>query len=275
MELPGPLVSSSWLSAHRADVVVADVRWYLDGRSGREAYQHGHIAGSVFIDLDHHISAPAGSAGRHPLPSPDHFAEAMGELGIGDGTTVIAFDDARGMVAGRLWWMLDSLGESAAVLDGGIDMWTEPLETQIITPEVAEFTERPWPTDRFATADQVAGRRDDTVLLDARAAERFAGEANEVDPRFGHIPGAISAPFAGNMNEGRFLPATELRDRFASLGVTEDSDVVAYCGSGVSACSDLMALREAGVRNLRLYTGSWSEWGADTGRPIEARDNPI
>lgn len=269
MELPGALVSSSWLSTHRADVVVADVRWYLDGRSGHEAYQRGHIEGSVFVDLDHHISAPAGPSGRHPLPDPEHFARSMGELGIGDGATVIAYDDAGGMVASRLWWMLDSLGESAAVLDGGIDAWAEPLETATRRPQSAEFSVRPWPADRFASADEVAARNQDTVLLDARAAERFAGAPNDIDPRFGHIPGAISAPFTDHMDAGRFMGAPDLKQRFEALGVSQQTDVVAYCGSGVSACSDLLALHEAGLGRLRLYAGSWSEWGADTDRPIE------
>lgn len=268
-----PLVSADWLRDRLDDVVVVDVRWYLDGRSGHKAYLEGHIPGAVFADLDTDLSDPPGPQGRHPLPSPEDFAVAMGRLGIGDDTSVVAYDDAGGMVAARLWWMLDSLGRSAAVLDGGIQAWGGPLETTRTTPEPADFTPQPWPRERFVTADEVDARRPEAALLDARSAERHAGVENAIDPRFGHIPGAVSAPFAGNTDDsGRFRPREELEERFAAMGVDEHTEVIAYCGSGVSACSNLLALRLTGVHHTKLYVGSWSEWGADESRPLETAE---
>ena len=272
--LPGPLVSASWLADHLDDAVVVDVRWYLDGRSGRAAYEGGHIPTAVWADLDSDLSDPPGlPGGRHPLPSPERFAEAMGRLGVGDGDIVVAYDDASGMVAGRLWWMLDSLGERAAVLDGGITAWADPLVTEASVPPAARFTSRPWPEDRFVAADDVATRGERTVLVDARAASRYRGEENPIDPRFGHIPGARSGDWSAYIdNEGHFRPPEELAAHYAELGIDPETDVIAYCGSGVSACADLLALRTVGNTSTRLYTGSWSEWGADDDRPIETGD---
>ncbi len=269
--LPGPLVSASWLADHLDDVVVVDVRWYLDGRSGRAAYEGGHIPTAVWADLDSDLSDPPGlPGGRHPLPSPERFAEAMGRLGVGDGDIVVAYDDASGMVAGRLWWMLDSLGEQAAVLDGGIAAWGDPMVTEAHVPAAAAFTPRPWPPDRFVAADDVAARGGRTVLIDARAAHRYRGEENPIDPRFGHIPGARSGEWSDNIDQhGRFRPTEELATHYAELDIDAETDVIAYCGSGVSACADLLALRTIGNTSMRLYTGSWSEWGADHDRPIE------
>lgn len=272
--LPGPLVSARWLADHLDEVVVVDVRWYLDGRSGRAAYDGGHIPTAVWADLDSDLSDPPGRpGGRHPLPSPERFAEAMGRLGIGDGEIVVAYDDASGMVAGRLWWMLDSLGEHAAVIDGGISSWDGPLTTEASVPPTARFTARPWPEDRFVAADDVAARDDRSVLIDARAANRYRGEENPIDPRFGHIPGARNGDWSDNIDHrGHFRPTEELAAHYAELGIDAETDVIAYCGSGVSACADLLALRTIGVTSTRLYTGSWSEWGADHHRPLEIGD---
>lgn len=274
-----PLVDAAWVAAHLddPDVLVADVRWYLDGRSGRDAFEAGHLPGAVFVDLDTVLAAdPATGGGRHPLPDPGVFAGSLGRLGVGEGATVVAYDDAGGAIAARLWWMLRAVGQDAAVLDGGIGAWTGDLETGpgADRPTVAR-TPVPWPSDRIAGADEVAalseGRVAGTRLLDARAAERFKGEVEPVDARAGHIPGAVNAPFADNLDAGtgRFRPPDELRVRYAGLLGEPANDAIAYCGSGVTACHTLLALEVAGLPAGRLFPGSWSEWSARADRPIE------
>jgi thiosulfate/3-mercaptopyruvate sulfurtransferase len=269
--LPGPLVDGAWLAEHLGEVRVADVRWYLDGRSGRDAYLAGHIPGAVWIDIDTELSDPPGPRGRHPLPSPQRFASALSRAGIGDGVPVVAYDDTGGAIAARLWWLLSMLDHPVAVLDGGLAAWTGPLETEPVEPSPATFTPRPFPPEPLADADQVAEAvdRDDTVVVDARPADRYAHGDPSIDPRPGHVPGASSAPWAGNLGpDGRLLPPADLRARYRSLGVTPDQEVVAYCGSGVTACHDLLALTVADLGSRhRLYPGSWSEWGADPSRP--------
>jgi thiosulfate/3-mercaptopyruvate sulfurtransferase len=271
-----PIVSADWLVEHRDEVVVADVRWYLDGRSGRDAYRVGHIPGAVWVDLETSLAAPATpDGGRHPLPRPETFAEGMAAAGIGDGTRVVAYDDLGGMVAGRLVWMLRALGQDAALLDGGLGAWPGPVEPgDGVTPEAATYTPRPWPEDLIASTAQVAQRPDGTLLFDARAPERYRGDTEPVDPRAGHIPGARNLPFAGNLGpEGRFRPVDELRARFAEAGVGADSDVIVYCGSGVSACHDVLAIEAAGGPRPRLYVGSWSAWSSSEGRPVATGDD--
>ena len=268
----GPLVDAAWLREHRDDVRIVDVRWYLDGRSGHEAYLSGHIPGAVWADIDRELSAPPGPiVGRHPLPAPADFAAAMGRLGIGDDAVVVAYDDASGSIAGRLWWMLDSLGVRAYVLDGGISTWIGALDRDgPVQPERAVFSPREWPAERFVDADRVDAVRRAGALLDARSFARFTGDEPSVDAVPGHIPGARSAPWAENLDPetGRFLPADVLRRRFTALGVEDGSRAVALCGSGVTACHDLLALRLAGFGESALYAGSWSGWSSDTDRPV-------
>jgi thiosulfate/3-mercaptopyruvate sulfurtransferase len=266
-----PVVDTDWL-ASAGDVVLCDVRWYLDGRSGADAYRAGHIPGAVFVDLGRWLAGPASAAaGRHPLPTPEVFAEGMSSIGVGDESVVAAYDDAGGMVAGRLVWMLRVLGRQAALLDGGLAAWTGPVESGWNEPRPGfGFTARPWPAGRLATADEVGDLGEGSVLVDARAGDRFRGETEPVDPRAGHIPGAVNLPFAGNLLSpgGFFRPAAELRARFEAAGIGPDADVVAYCGSGVSACHDLLALEMAGLGPGRLYPGSWSQWSSDPSRPV-------
>jgi thiosulfate/3-mercaptopyruvate sulfurtransferase len=268
-ELP-PFVTPEWLAGHRDAVVLADVRWYLDGRSGRAAYEAGHIPGAVFVSLEDDLAAPAGDAsrGRHPLPTPEAFAAAMGALGIGDGDTVIACDDDGGAIAARMAWMLRVTGHDAAVLDGGVQAWDGPLATGSETRPPATFAARPWPGERLAGIDEVAATGD--VLIDGRAGNRFAGEADGIDPRPGHVPGAHSVPTREhNGPDGRLRPVDELRARFAAAGVADGTDVVSYCGSGVTACHNLLVLEHAGLGPGRLFPGSWSQWSRDPSRPVE------
>ena len=266
----GPFVDTGWLAKHLDEVVTADVRWYLNGRSARDAYLAGHLPGAVFVDLDTVLAAPASpERGRHPLPDPDAFAAALGQLGIGDRDTVVAYDDDGGVIAARLVWMLRATGHEAALLDGGIDAWDGPLEAGPSARAAAQFKAREWPRALIATIDEVADAGD-AVLLDARDRDRYSGAVEPVDPRAGHIPGARSLPVREHVGPDGRLPAREkLRERLRAVGVGEDSAVISYCGSGVTACHNLLVLEHAGMRPGRLYPGSWSEWSADPSRPAE------
>lgn len=217
-----PVVDPAWLRAHRSSAVVADVRWYLDGRSGRAAYLSGHLPGAVFVDLDTVLSAPPSRGrGRHPLPTPEHFAARIDELGIGDTDLVVAYDDGGGVIAARLVWMLRAIGHEAALLDGGIAGFDGDLERTVVDRPPATFTPRPWPDDRLATIDEVA--TGSAVVLDARDRARFEGAPDPVDPRAGHIPGARNLACRENLDaSGRFLPLDELL-RWARTGTATSS----------------------------------------------------
>jgi thiosulfate/3-mercaptopyruvate sulfurtransferase len=273
------LVDADWLSGHRDEVVVADVRFYLDGRSTLDAYVAGHLPGAVYVDLGRDLSTPgAATEGRHPLPSPTDFAAAMGRLGVGDDDVVVAYDDSGGGTAGRLVWMLRATGHDAALLDGGLAAWPGPLATgpPALRSSVT-FAARPWPAAALIDADAVAAlaASSSAAVLDARAADRYRGENEPVDPRAGHVPGAVNAPWQGNIDPatGRFLAPAALRARFEALGVRAGEPVVAYCGSGVSACANLVALERAGITGARLYVASWSGWSADPDRPAATGNN--
>ncbi len=274
-----PIVDLDWLTAHRPEVVLADVRWYLDGRSGRGAYDAEHIPGAVFVDLDTALSAPADQAlGRHPFPSPETFAAELGALGIGDRDPVIAYDDQGGIIAARLVWMLRAIDHDAALLDGGLHNWLTATggasENGPPPPRApARFTPVPWPEDRLADIDELTQTA--AVVIDARQHERFAGAVDGIDPRAGHIPGARSLPCRENLGpDHRLLPVDALREQIGRRGVTPDTEVIAYCGSGVSACHDLLALEHAGLRPGRLFPGSWSQWSRDPDRPLELGPDP-
>ena len=262
----GPIVSEI-----PAGAVLADVRSYLDGRVGREAYDAGHLPGAVFVDLDGQLTAQDDPrvGGRHPLPEPGAFARDMAALGIGDDDVVIAYDDAGGTMAARLVWMLRATGRAAALLDGGIQAYDGQLETDTPPRPPATFTARPWPADRLASIDEAADTATH-VVIDARQRERFHGAPDALDPRFGHIPGARSLPCRENLDaDGRFLGREQLRAKFAEVGITGSEAVVSYCGSGVTACHNLLALEHAGLGHGRLFPGSWSQWSRDPQRPLE------
>jgi thiosulfate/3-mercaptopyruvate sulfurtransferase len=274
----GPFVSPEGAAAliDVDGVTFADVRWYLDGRDGHEAFTEGHVAGAVWVDLDRHLSAADRPAveGRHPLPGVDDFAAAMTSLGISDHQLVVAYDDTGGMTASRLVVMLRMLGRNAAVMAGGLAAWPARLETgpSAPTPSHRPFTPRVWPVAALADADQAAAAAaaDDAELLDARAPARFIGEQTLVDPRPGHIPGARNAPWDAVLDaSNRLRPMGELVSHFRALGVRHGKRVVAACGSGVSACLNILALEQAGFPRPQLYVASWSGWAADPQRPAE------
>jgi thiosulfate/3-mercaptopyruvate sulfurtransferase len=265
------VVATEWLLANRDDVVVADVRWYTDGRSGFAAYESGHIAGAVFVDLDRALSGPpSAQAGRHPLPEASHFAEAMSRLGVADGDVVVAYDDVGGIYAARLVWMLRATGHAAAILDGGLAAWTGPMDLARSDRPRSRFSVADWPDERLTSIEEVA--LESRMLIDARSGERYRGEGEDpFDPRSGHIPGALSVPCRENLDaSGRFLPAQTLRQRFESAGISDAAEVTVYCGSGVTACHDLLAFEWAGLGLGKLFVGSWSQWSRDPRRPTAA-----
>ena len=255
----GPLVDVAWLRQHLSDpgVRVIDFRWYLQHRTGREEYLRGHIPGAAFVALED-VTGEEGP-GRHPLPTADQFEGEMRKAGVDPDTKVVAYDDAGGSVAARLWFLLGYFGHGAqAVLDGGLQVWGEPLETETPAVEPGEFRARPADERRVLDFEQVRALRG-VPLIDARAGERYRGETEPVDPKAGHIPGAVSAPFAGNLApDGRFKSAVALRRQYEVLGAEDGA--VFYCGSGVNATHHLLGMEIAGLPNARVYAGSWSDW---------------
>jgi thiosulfate/3-mercaptopyruvate sulfurtransferase len=255
---------------------VVDTRFYLDpARRGRDAWRAGHIPGAIFLDMDEDLSAPGGGrglpAGRHPWPSEEKVAAVMGKAGIGPGVRVAAYDDNSGGSAARLWYLLRAHGhDDVAVLDGGIAKWTaegRPLSTEEPRVQPVRFEGRLRP-GFVVTKDEMVRGHARRLVLDARVGERYRGEAEPVDPRAGHIPGARNAAWTANLSAATppvLLPADELRARYRSLGAEQEEPVV-YCGSGVTACHDLLALHLAGLRGT-LYAGSWSEWSSDPQLP--------
>ncbi|MDO4918982.1 sulfurtransferase [Kocuria sp.] len=264
-----PFVTPQWLAEHRDEVVLADARMYLDGRSAEAEYLRGHLPGAVFVDVNTALAAPADpAAGRHPLPSPEDFAAAMSAAGIGDGTTVVAYDDAGGVMAARLVWLLRTTGHSAALLDGGLATAApEELEQRRAEPTAAEFTPVPWPREALASIDEAVHG---PLVVDARDRARYVGGSPDpVDPRSGHIPGAVNVPCREHLTEaGTLQPVEALRTRFRDAGVTDASAMISYCGSGVTACHNLLVAEHAGLGRGRLFPGSWSQY-SHTDRPVE------
>jgi thiosulfate/3-mercaptopyruvate sulfurtransferase len=274
-----PVVAASWVRAHLDEIVLADVRWYLDGRSGLDAYREGHLPGAVWVDLDTVLAAPPSvSGGRHPIPDAAEFARALGALGIGDDSTVVAYDDSGGGYAARLVWLLRRIGTPAALLDGGLQAWQGNLGQGEVVPPPVRRAVAEWPAELFRTPDEVtrAIATGAAIVLDARAPERYSGEnVLPGDIRSGHVPGAHNAPWAENLGaDGGFVPPERLREHYGKRGVAPDSEVIVYCGSGVTACHDLLALELIGVDSASLYPGSWSAWSADLNRPVTAGREP-
>src|SRR5579859_5394017 len=267
----GPLVEAEWLRNHISDenVLLIDFRWYLVGRKGRDEYLKGHIPGAVFIELD---SVTGEGHGRHPLPGAAQFETEMRTAGVSDETRVVIYDDEGGSIAARLWFLLGWFGhEIQAVLNGGLQAWGSPLESDIPHVEPGDFTARD--PDQSRVLDFVAVRELHGVpLLDARAPERYRGDLEPVDPKAGHIPGALNAPWKENLApDGLFRSPEELRARYEELGAAQGA--VAYCGSGVTACHDVLAMHIAGLPNVRLYGGSWSDWSSRDA-PVATGDKP-
>jgi thiosulfate/3-mercaptopyruvate sulfurtransferase len=262
-------------------LTVVDVRWSLTGPPGRVDYRAGHLPGAVFLDVDTDLAGPPGTGGRHPLPYPVALQAALRAAGVRTTAPVVAYDAADGSVAARLWWLLRWAGHpEVAVLDGGIAAWRAaglPVAMDVPEPRAGMITVRPggMPVLDAAQAAALARRG---VLLDARAAARYRGEIEPVDPRAGHVPGAFNAPFSELTDaQGRWLPPTRLRElaqRWGAVG----AEVGAYCGSGVTACALVLGLELAGVttpeRPAALYAGSWSQWCTDPDRPVATGPKP-
>jgi thiosulfate/3-mercaptopyruvate sulfurtransferase len=277
--MPSTLVSTGDLAAvlGSPSLVVIDVRHDLASseRWGEDAYRAGHIPGAVFAHLDRDLSAPkTGRNGRHPLPSVEAAAATFGRLGIAASAQVVAYDQASGMYAARLWWMLRWLGHDAvAVLDGGFAAWQSEgraIESGVREPQAATFVPKPraaW-VDAARVEANLATR--ELLLVDARAPERYRGEVEPLDKAAGHIPGAINRPFAANLDaNGRFKSPAALRSELeAAVQGHAPERIVHQCGSGVSACHNMLAFAHAGLSEGLLYPGSWSEWSADPARPV-------
>ena len=262
-----------------APVRLLDVRWRLGGPPGREEYRAGHLPGAVYVDLDAELAGPAADGhGRHPLPALDDLQVAARRWGINAGDAVVAYDDNGNLAAARAWWLLRWAGlRDVVLLDGGLAAWRDsgrPVPAGDVAVHPGDVVLRP---DALPVLDpdSAAALARDSVLLDARAAERYRGEPNPIDPQFGHIPGAISAPTSDNLGpDGRFRSPAELAVRFAALGLGPAGPVGVYCGSGVTAAHELAALAIAGIDDVALYPGSWSQWATLPGRPVATGDRP-
>ena len=275
------LVETEVLAAHLSDPgwVVFDCRSVLtDPEAGSRAYAVGHIPGARYLHLGQDLSDPVTpETGRHPLPDPERFAAKLGKAGVASGVQVIAYDDAGGAYAARVWWLLRWLGHrECAVLNGGWQQWLKegrPVDSETPAPMPRDFAYHGVGQSDYLTTgevmDLVSGRAQG-LLVDARGPTRYRGDEEPIDPVAGHVPGAINLPFAGNLaQDGRFISPAALRQRFeTALGATRPERTVFMCGSGVTACHDLLAMELAGMKGARLYAGSWSEWIRDPNRPV-------
>ena len=277
------LISTTELAGRAGDPALAiiDCRFMLDDVAwGRRQYEAGHIPGAVYAHIDDDLSGPkTGTNGRHPLPSPDALRATLSRLGIDASVQVVAYDQDNGMYASRLWWLLRWMGhEAVAVLDGGFAQWTSdgrPIVAGVETRAARTFSGTPH-GELLADADAVEKTLTSNAwqLMDARAPERFRGDVEPIDKVAGHIPGAMNFFYKQNLDDrGLFHSPADLRARYEeALAGRKAEDVVAYCGSGVTACHNVLALEHAGLHGTRLYAGSWSEWSSDARRPIATGD---
>jgi thiosulfate/3-mercaptopyruvate sulfurtransferase len=274
--MPSALISTRELAARLGDVTILDVRWRLGGPPGHEEFLRGHVPGASYVELGTDLADPPGPRGRHPLPEDRRFLDAMRRAGVSNGRPVVVYDDVFGTTAARAWWLLRYYGHpDVRVLDGGYTWWVKdgfPVEEGDPERPPGDFAGEPGhlPVLDAAGAGRVAR---EGVLVDARAAERFRGEVEPVDPVAGHIPGAVNVPthanlvYPGSVINGRFKPGDDLVFLYEHVGVRPDSEVGVYCGSGVNAAHDILALELIGV-SAALYPGSWSEWVTDPTRPV-------
>jgi thiosulfate/3-mercaptopyruvate sulfurtransferase len=263
-----PIVTADWLAGHLEHVVVCDVRTTMATATPHGEYLTRHLPGALYVDLDADLAdPPAPVLGRHPLPSAERFAGVLARLGIADDTKVVAYDVGPGGHASRLVWMLRAIGIDAGLLSGGLAGWTGPAESGEVLAAPVDRAPVPWPAGAIADADETAALlAAGGVVIDSREAPRYRGEIEPIDAVAGHVPGAINLPFAGNLVDGEFRPSGELTERFA--GVASEPDAIVYCGSGVTACHNALAMEAAGLPRPRVYVGSWSGWSTDPDRPV-------
>jgi len=277
--MASPLISTTKLTALMNDapnLVIVDTRHDLiNPTMGRDAYAAGHIPGAIYLSIDEDLSGmKTGGNGRHPLPEAEAFAVTLGAKGISNQSLVVVYDQGSAMFVGRLWWMLRWVGHNSVfVLDGGIAQWQKEgraVATAVTTRSATTFTASAREHMRLTVAQTLTALTDPTQrILDARAAERYRGEVEPVDPVAGHIPGAFNRAFASNLRDGLFKPADELKREFDTiLAGRAPEQLIHQCGSGVSALANMIAMEHAGLNGSRLYAGSWSEWCSDASRPV-------
>jgi thiosulfate/3-mercaptopyruvate sulfurtransferase len=276
------LVSAEWLKGHIDDVLVVDTRWTLAGGSSGDAYAAGHIPGAHFVVLGRELAdLPApGRPGRHPLPSAKAFAMTLARIGYFLGVRVVAYDDMGGAIAARFWWLMRYFGlDGTAVLDGGLPAWEaaggalSTDEPTVVSGAPLELVPRTELVVDAAAVDELR-QSANARIIDSRALDRYRGDREPIDARAGHIPGAVHGAFADNLVDARFRSKDELRERYAALGALDADRVVFYCGSGVTACHNVLALTLAGRDDAQLYEGSWSDWSSDPSRPVATGDDP-
>ncbi|GIN13819.1 thiosulfate sulfurtransferase [Shouchella clausii] len=268
------IVTPKWLYDRLGEVIVLDARFDLfDEKKGKQAYRAEHLPGALFIDMVEEMADKRiQGAGRHPLPTPEDMARMFARKGISKDSKVVIYDDQNGgIAAARAWWMLEFLGNNnAAILDGGIQAWKNsgyPTTDEVKLPQETEF-EPHVKEDWLVSAEQVKNKLGSAVLIDSRSRERYQGEQEPLDPKAGHIPGALNYPWGGVLRQdGNWKSTEELVQHFAAL--PRDQEVIVYCGSGISACPNVLALKRAGFKQVTLYAGSWSDWSSRSGYPVE------